>query len=842
MYVPCQTSLSDTHVSMWSYSLDPNGALAALPASPFQLSEAAMVDQGKIAFHPSGSFLYLGDDIRGYVVDGGTGALTEMPGSPFLTNITLNAAADIAITPSGDFLYAVFGHVQIGGVSVLGYRVNQSTGVLTPLPASPFSIPTPRLLAVDAAGRFLNVFSDSNTAVINGPGPRALLAYAIDPATGNLTQASETQIDPNMLPLALLPTPAGEFLYLAYFNNSGSSGILGFTQNVAGTLTPLPGSPYGVISNYYLTPAAIDPLTRFFYAQESNNANTAVYAINGATGALSPIPGATINNGLTPSAIENISVAAPQAYYQVTGTINGVGDSVSAWTLSATGSLTPVPGSPFATGLFPYAAILHAWPVYRLTLSAPANATAGVPFTVSVSAQDRFGNLVPGYSGTVHFGSSDANATLPPDSRFPGGSASLTISPRTAGSLTITVKDAFLANVLGASAVVQVSPGPTAQFAFQSANLSTAGIPLSFTATAQDQYSNRTPSYAGPVRFASSDASANLPSNNALTNGVGTFSVTFETDGPQSLTMMDAANPQVAGKLSETVNANVTILTTPPSLQVVLDGAPQITPYNWSVSPGVAHTISAVTPQPGPQGTQYAFTGWSDGGAATHSISLAGSFATYTASFAQITSAALANAASLTVSPGAPNAIFTAFGAFPGCAGNATASVDGQAATVYYSSPTQINFLLPSAVTGEPAASVQLSCSGVTTQPISPPIAEAAPALFIAASTQAAVVNQDGTVDTASPAGSVIQLYGTGFGPFDPAGADGLTRLTLPVTATIGGVAAEVLFAGQALGFTPGLQQIDVLVPANAPKGPAVSITLSAGGFNTQAGVTIGVR
>ena len=56
-------------------------------------------------------------------------------------------------------------------------------------------------------------------------------------------------------------------------------------------------------------------------------------------------------------------------------------------------------------------------------------------------------------------------------------------------------------------------------------------------------------------------------------------------------------------------------------------------------------------------------------------------------------------------------------------------------------------------------------------------LASAFPGLFTSAQDgkgQAAVVNQDGTVNTPSPAGTYIQVDGTGLGPFSPASADGL--------------------------------------------------------------------
>jgi uncharacterized protein (TIGR03437 family) len=79
--------------------------------------------------------------------------------------------------------------------------------------------------------------------------------------------------------------------------------------------------------------------------------------------------------------------------------------------------------------------------------------------------------------------------------------------------------------------------------------------------------------------------------------------------------------------------------------------------------------------------------------------------------------------------------------------------------------------------------------------------------------------------------GLYMQVFGTGFGP-ETRGADGLDWLQLPVTATIGGVPAKVLYSGGSPG-SPGLQQVNLQVPANAPRGPAVQLVLTIGGTST---------
>src|SRR5260370_1356708 len=113
---------------------------------------------------------------------------------------------------------------------------------------------------------------------------------------------------------------------------------------------------------------------------------------------------------------------------------------------------------------------------------------------------------------------------------------------------------------------------------------------------------------------------------------------------------------------------------------------------------------------------------------------------------------------------------------------------------------------------------------------------------------QAAAVNREGTrTGTAAPAaaGSVLSLYATGEGQTVPAGVDGklgaapLPLPVAPVTVRIGGVAAEVRFAGGAAGQIAGVMQVNVVVPSGLA-GAVPVVLLTVGGVPRQAGVTVG--
>ena len=76
--------------------------------------------------------------------------------------------------------------------------------------------------------------------------------------------------------------------------------------------------------------------------------------------------------------------------------------------------------------------------------------------------------------------------------------------------------------------------------------------------------------------------------------------------------------------------------------------------------------------------------------------------------------------------------------------------------------------------------------------------------------------------------GSIVTLYGTGLGLGD-----------LPVTATIGGLAADVVTLDASPGYA-GLFQISLRVPGPAVPGPA-DVFITVGGAASQAGVSIAI-
>src|SRR5262249_226450 len=78
--------------------------------------------------------------------------------------------------------------------------------------------------------------------------------------------------------------------------------------------------------------------------------------------------------------------------------------------------------------------------------------------------------------------------------------------------------------------------------------------------------------------------------------------------------------------------ATLQLETKPPGLQVTLEGQPVTTPASILSVVGMIRTFGALSPQT-PAGLPYTYISWSDGGAATHTITSPAGSTTYTATY-----------------------------------------------------------------------------------------------------------------------------------------------------------------------------------------------------------------
>jgi 6-phosphogluconolactonase (cycloisomerase 2 family) len=204
---------------------DANGTLTTVIGSPFPAGTNLF-----LTIDPQNRFVFASDDtppgnILAYTIDAGTGALTTVAGSPFSTipgYVGNTQPGQIVVDSTGSFVYV--GLLNTGQIAA--FSIAPSTGVLTPIPGSPFAEGnSPITLAT--INNFLYV-ANSVDGTIAG--------YSINPSNGVLTPLANSPFAIHGGPLAI--TPFGAYLYTA-----GSGGLLAFRIDPqTGALTQI-GSP-----------------------------------------------------------------------------------------------------------------------------------------------------------------------------------------------------------------------------------------------------------------------------------------------------------------------------------------------------------------------------------------------------------------------------------------------------------------------------------------------------------------------------------------------------------------------------------------------------------------------
>jgi 6-phosphogluconolactonase (cycloisomerase 2 family) len=252
------------------------GALTTIPGSPFAVGSPTINPSGfpipvSVAVDPSGRFAYVAsqnqNNFSAFTINGMTGALTAINGSPFAAS---TAPTYFAVDPTGKFAYVA----NATSNSVSAYAIDSSTGALSPVAGSPFAAgASPHSIAVDPTGRFVYV---ANSLSNNVSG------YTIDTMSGALTSINGSPFAAGTNPNSVTVHPSGKFAYIAD-NNISAYAI----DRATGVLTPIVGSPFG--AGTQPVDVTVDPIGKFVFVANENSVS--VYSIDAMTGALNPVAG-----------------------------------------------------------------------------------------------------------------------------------------------------------------------------------------------------------------------------------------------------------------------------------------------------------------------------------------------------------------------------------------------------------------------------------------------------------------------------------------------------------------------------------------------------------------------
>jgi len=264
------------------YRIDPvTGRLTETPESGFQLKVRSPFH---FAMHPSGKFLYVaarGGSVGGYTVNPETGALGNVPHSPFAAG---ERTRNLIVHPSGKYLYATNAYTN----NISAYRIDQHTGELHELKHSPFfagetgpfnevynQMPDVRGKGDNKGGMpyFITSHPSGKFLYVSNYAAGTISVFTVDPDSGDIKLQGST-VATGYLPYAVAFNPSGTFFYVTAW---GKNELWSYSVNQqTGGLTPLANSPLPTIGDKPVDISISDDGTHVYVANNKSNSVTIV--------------------------------------------------------------------------------------------------------------------------------------------------------------------------------------------------------------------------------------------------------------------------------------------------------------------------------------------------------------------------------------------------------------------------------------------------------------------------------------------------------------------------------------------------------------------------------------
>lgn len=467
----------------------------------------------------------------GFVIDAVSSPQTA--GAPFAINVTALDANNATMTDFNDTV-TLF---------------TTGSGTLTPATSAAFTngVLTGQMVTLTTAGDHQVVVSDVSAQVLSNTftvTPAALNGFAFDPI-GSVS--SGTPFDVTMRAVDAYGNAVPSF-----------NGTVGLTVN-AGSVAPLTS---GAFSNGVRTESVTLTTTagaRILTATRSGGTESGSSAAFSASGPLDHFSIATIPSQVAGIGF-NVVITAQDAGNNTVTAFNGTVDLATDG-----GGTTPSTSAAFVNGV--RTEMIHVFNAGSRTLivtrttgaeSGSSNAftvapaelsgfefslvprqTAGVPFDVTITAQDGYRNTVTSFTGTVAI--SDDSGTISPttSNAFAGGVLTQSVTIPRSGTRTLTVSDATASG----STVFPVDAGPLDHFDVAAIGSQTSASPFTVSVTARDDQGNVAP-FNGTVSFALDSGTVSPAFSDSFFNGALSQSITIASSGTKILTVTNGAGSQ----------------------------------------------------------------------------------------------------------------------------------------------------------------------------------------------------------------------------------------------------------------------------------------------------------
>ena len=275
------------------------------------------------------------DSILGWVFDSSTGKLTQTAGSPYITD---SGPFQILVNPNHNVLYAIMeqeeptvrgSNCNLAPTEVISYTIDHSNGSLTlDQRISLNGVCAGSGAAIDPAGRFLYVGEGDATTSVG-----KVDVLSLDATTGQMTLVPGSPFASPDPPRAMVV--AGNYLYATDYQPNTTTGLLIYRRD-PNTGTVQFQSGVTIAPQDYL---AVLPSGNALYSVALDSGTVSEFKVDPTTGTL--LPQGTVASGHDAFEIET----DPTGHYVAVAASNGV----TVYTVDASGTLTPISGSPFGT-------------------------------------------------------------------------------------------------------------------------------------------------------------------------------------------------------------------------------------------------------------------------------------------------------------------------------------------------------------------------------------------------------------------------------------------------------------------------------------------------------------
>jgi 6-phosphogluconolactonase len=292
---------------------------------------------------------------------------------------------------------------------ILTFQVN-SSGVLS----------TPAITQGAADSPYLTAPLTGNAVYVSDPNSNAIDAFAVNSSDDTLSAIPGS-------PFSLGPGPGrpaglltfGNYLYVGDTNGT----IAALSNNTpTGALTTLPGSPYaaGFAPVNLIWATNNSDSTNLLYAADFTGGGIWGFIVNNSDGSLTSVPGSPFatapNSAPAAMAVTGSGITGGILYVTLSGL-----NEIAAFSIADSGALTPLPGSPFSTGRGPASLLADNDYLYTLngldhTVSAySVDQNTGILTQVQGSpfpAGTASGGLINGTPGVLYAPDSQSNSIL----------------------------------------------------------------------------------------------------------------------------------------------------------------------------------------------------------------------------------------------------------------------------------------------------------------------------------------------------------------------------------------------------------------------------------------------